>query len=68
MNINPLQIMQMLPQIKSNPMAMLGGLGIPQNISNDPQAVIQSLMNSGRITQEQYNTAMQIAKNMGAKL
>lgn len=67
MNINPMQIMQMLPQLKNNPMAMLGGLGIPQNISNNPQAVIQNLMNSGRITQEQYDQAMQMARNMGAK-
>lgn len=68
MNINPMQIMQMLPQLKNNPMAMLGGLGIPQNISNNPQAVIQNLMNSGRITQEQYDQAMQMARNMGARL
>lgn len=67
MNINPMQIMQMLPQLKNNPMSMLGGLGISQNISNNPQAIIQSLMNSGRISQEQYNQAMQIAKNMGAR-
>lgn len=67
MNINPLQIMQMLQQLKSNPMSVLGGLGIPQNIAGDPQAVIQNLMNSGRISQDQYNQAMQMAKNMGAK-
>lgn len=67
MNINPTQIMQMLPQLKNNPMSMLGGLGISQNISNNPQAIIQSLMNSRRISQEQYNQAMQMAKNMGAK-
>jgi len=67
MNINPMQIMQMLPQLKSNPMSMLGGLGIPQNISNNPQAVIQNLMNSGKVSQDQYNQAMQMAKNMGVK-
>lgn len=68
MNINPIQIMQLLPSLKSNPMAMLGQFGVPQNISNDPQAVIQNLMNNGRITQDQYNQAMQMAKNMGARL
>ena len=67
MNINPMQIMQLLPNLKSNPMAMLGQFGVPQNISNDPQAIIQNLMNNGRITQDQYNNAMQIAKNMGFK-
>ncbi len=68
MNINPMQLIAMLPQIKSNPMSLLGQYGIPQNISNNPQAVIQSLLNSGKISQEQYNQAMQMARNMGAKL
>lgn len=67
MNINPMQLMQMLPQLKSNPMAILGQMGVPQNISNNPQAIIQSLMNSGKVSQDQYNQAMQIAKNMGIK-
>ena len=67
MNINPMQIMQMLPQFMANPMSILGGLGIPQNISNNPQAVIQNLMNSGKVSQDQYNQAMQMAKNMGIK-
>lgn len=68
MNINPMQLMQMLPQLKSNPMAMLSQFGIPQNIAGDPQAVIQNMMNSGKISQDVYNQAMQMAKNMGAKL
>lgn len=67
MNINPMQLITMLPQLKSNPMAMLSQFGISQNISNNPQAVIQSLMNSGKISQEQYNQAMQMAKSMGFK-
>ncbi len=68
MNINPMQIMQMLPQLKNNPMSVLGGLGVPQSMAKNPQAVIQNLMNSGKISQEQYNQAMQMAKNMGIKL
>ena len=67
MNINPAQIIGMLPQIKSNPMAILGQYGISQDISNNPQAVIQSLLNSGKISQNQYNQAMMMAKNMGFK-
>ena len=66
--MNIMQIMQMLPQLKSNPMSVLGQFGVPQNIANDPQAVIQDLMNRGAITQDQYNQAMQMAKNMGARL
>lgn len=66
--MNIMQIMQMLPQLKSNPMSVLGQFGVPQNIANDPQAVIQDLMNRGAITQDQYNQAMQMAKSMGARL
>lgn len=67
MNISPMQIMQMLPQFRNNPMSMLAQFGVPQNIAGDPQAVIQSLMNSGKIDQNTYNQAMQMAKSMGAK-
>ena len=58
----------MVSQLKSNPMSILGSLGVPQNISNDPQAVIQNMMNRGVVTQDQYNQAMQQAKNMGFKI
>lgn len=68
MNINPMQILSMLPQLKSNPMAVLAQFGVPQNLANNPQAIIQNMMNRGTITQDQYNQAMQIAKNMGYKL
>ena len=66
--MNPQQLMQMLMQLKSNPMAILGQFGIPQNISNDPQAVIQTLMNKGNVTQSQYDNAVKQAQNMGFKL
>ena len=67
MNINPMQIMQMLPQLKSNPMAMLSRFNVPQNIANNPQEVLQYMMNTGAISQNQYNQAMQIAHSMGFK-
>lgn len=66
--INPMQILQMLPMIKNNPMQILGPLGVPQNIANDPQAVIQDLMNRGAVSQNQYNQAIQMAKGMGIKI
>lgn len=62
--INPNQLMQMVNQIKNNPMSMLGNYGIPQNISNDPNAVVQHLLNNGRITQAQYNNAVQRANQL----
>lgn len=60
-------IMQMVNTLKQNPMAMLGKFNVPQNIANDPQAIIQYMMNSGKISQEQYNAAIKQAQNMGMK-
>lgn len=65
---NPMNILNMLPQLKQNPMALLQrvGLNIPANVTN-PQQMIQHLMNSGQITQQQYDNACQIAKQFGLK-
>lgn len=68
MNINPFQLMQMMQQFKANPMAMLSQYGIPQNMADNPQAVLQQMMNKGNITQAQYNNAVQMARNMGYKI
>ncbi len=65
--MNPLQLMQMLTQIKSNPMAILSQFGIPANIASDPQSVIQHLMNNGQISQSQYDNAVKQAQGMGYK-
>lgn len=35
-----------------------------QSFSGDPQEQIQKLMNSGKISQEQYNNAYQMAQQM----
>ena len=67
-NVNPMSLMQMLPQIKNNPMSLLGQFGVPQNLSNNPQAVIQNMMNRGVVSQDQYNQAIQMAKNIGLKI
>lgn len=62
---NPMQLMQMLNQFKSNPTAMMGNrFNVPQGINN-PQEMVQHLMNSGQITQEQYNQARNFAQQMG---
>ena len=64
-NMNP---MMMLSQLKSNPMALLqrAGFNVPANLSN-PQAIIQHLMNSGQISQQQVNNAQAMAKNFGIR-
>ncbi len=60
-------LMQMVAQIKSNPMSILGRYGVSQDIANDPNAIMQYLMNTGRVSQEQYNHAVAKAQSMGMK-
>ena len=50
MNFNPMQFMQQLNQLKSR-----GG---------DPNQMIQQLMNSGRISQAQYDNAVKQAQQI----
>ena len=62
MNTN--QLMQMLNQLQSNPTSILSKIGIPQNISNNPNEVIQYMMKNGKITQNQYDNAVKQANNL----
>ena len=56
-------ILSMLNQFKTNPMALLSQrFNIPSNIT-DPQAIIQHLLNSGQINQNQLNSVMQMRNN-----
>ena len=57
--VNP---MQMLQQLRQNPVQMLrqAGLNVPDNL-NDPNQIIQHLMNSGQISQQNYERARQMA-------
>jgi hypothetical protein len=60
-------MMQMLNQLKANPAAMMNGrFNIPQGVT-DPQQMVQHLMNSGQISQEQFNQARALAQQMGFK-
>lgn len=54
--------MQMLQQLQRNPVQMLrqAGLNVPDNL-NDPNQIIQHLMNSGQISQQRYEQARQMA-------
>jgi len=57
--VNP---MQMLQRLQANPMQFLrqAGYNVPDNL-NDPNAIIQHLMNSGQVSQQRYEQARQIA-------
>lgn len=61
MNNNPLM---MINQLKQNPIQfmMQRGMNIPQNIGNDPNKIIEHLMRSGQVSQEQYNNAVRMAQ------
>ena len=50
MNINPMQFMQQLNQLKSR-----GG---------DPNQMIQDMLNSGKVTQAQYDAAVKRAQQI----
>lgn len=57
--------MQMLSQIKQNPSAVLkqAGLNIPQGMNN-PQQIIQHLIQTGQVPQNRYQQAMQMMSRM----
>lgn len=62
------QMLAMLQQLKANPVQFLlqRRLNLPQNISlNDPNAILNYLVSSGQISQEQINSAYQMAQQMG---
>ena len=56
-------ILGMLQQLQSNPMAMLSQkFKIPQDLDvNDPNVIIQHLMNTGQVSQQAYNNARNMA-------
>ena len=61
-NMSRMNPMQMLQQLRQNPVQMLrqAGLNVPDNL-NDPNQIIQHLMNSGQISQQRYEQARQMA-------
>lgn len=63
--INPMNIMGMLQQLKANPMQMLlqKRMSVPQGIPmNDPQAILNHLLQTGQVSQQQVNQAYQMAQ------
>ena len=59
------QLMQAYSQLRSNPIQILGQrFNIPQGVDmQNPQAIIQHLLNSGQITQQQVNQLSQMRNN-----
>ena len=58
---NPMQLLQSLQQFKANPMQFLmqRRFNVPQNMTNDPQAILNHLMQTGQVSQDAVNRAYQ---------
>lgn len=59
-----MNIMDMLQQFRQNPMQMLlqSRMNVPQNIVNDPHAILNHLLQTGQISQQQVNNAYRMAQ------
>lgn len=59
---------QKLQQFATNPLAglmsMNPNVNIPSNIGNNPQAMVQHLISSGQMTQDQFNQFSQSATQL----
>jgi hypothetical protein len=58
---NPMQLLQ---QLSSNPMQFLMQmkLNVPSNILGDPNAIVNHLLSTGQVSQQQVNRAYQMAQ------
>lgn len=61
---NPMQLLQNLQQFKANPMQFLmqSRFNVPQGMGGDPNAILNHLMQTGQISQQQVNNAYQLAR------
>ena len=58
-----MDIFSLYNQLKNNPLQVLSQrFNLPQNL-NDPQQIIQHLLNTGQVSQDQVNRAMQMRNN-----
>lgn len=58
-----MDLMQLVTEYKNNPMGLLAKrFNIPQDIKS-PQDIVQHLLNTNQVTQEQVNRAMQMRNN-----
>lgn len=61
---NPNDLMSEFNKFRQNPQQYLFSrkINIPSEIINNPNQIIQYLMNNGQVSQQQYNSAMQQAQ------
>lgn len=65
----PNNMMNELNVFMRNPLQYLlsKNINIPQQYANNPEGAVQYLMDSGKLSQEQFNYLMNQASQMGAK-
>lgn len=58
------QMLSMLQQLKSNPVQFLmqRRFNLPQGIQADPQTILNHLLQTGQVSQQQINAAYQAAQ------
>ena len=64
---NPMSnLMSQMNQLRANPVQFLMNrkLNLPQNFNGGPQEIVQHLLNSGQMTQEQFNRLQGIVNQM----
>lgn len=63
-------LMSKLKQLINNPAQtiMQSKMSIPQQYQNDPHSAVEYLIQSGQISQDDLNKAIQTAQNLGIKL
>jgi hypothetical protein len=62
--MNPIQVFQMLNQIKTNPMGILSQrFNIPNEVNvNDPNEILNHLLSSGQVQQSQIDSIKNMLK------
>lgn len=62
-------MLQMVQQFKQNPLGFLlqRRLNVPPNVTNDPNAILNYLLSTGQINQNQINMAYQTLQNGGMR-
>lgn len=64
MNSNPMALMGQFQEFMKNPSQALIQRQIPKEFADDPQKAIQYLLDSGKVSQSQYNAAQQYMRQI----
>ena len=59
---NMMQMMQMLRGAMQNPAQLFQQNGLPADAMKNPEATVQQLLNSGKVSQQAVNAAQQSAQ------